>query len=168
MKTAVDKVKKGKGRVSMRASRRCARTTCSIPTSATWPPAGRRAWWRRMCRTAAGASGSMPRRSSGRRLPSSTPGWANVAGALWGELRHPEFKGFSVLEMLEQERLESDAHAHPFDGYVEKPARVSSTCLVSVARNRYSVPCELANQGSAPGCIPTGGYCRSRRHCGQP
>ena len=34
----------------------------------------------------------------------------------------------------------------PFDGYVEKPARVSSTCLVSVAKNRYSVPCELAGQ----------------------
>jgi hypothetical protein len=34
----------------------------------------------------------------------------------------------------------------PFDGYLEKPARVSSTCLVAVARNRYSVPCELAGQ----------------------
>ena len=34
----------------------------------------------------------------------------------------------------------------PFDGYGEKPARGSSTCLVSVARNRYSVPCELAGQ----------------------
>jgi hypothetical protein len=34
----------------------------------------------------------------------------------------------------------------PFDGYVEKPARVSSTCLVSVHRNRYSVPCEFAGQ----------------------
>jgi len=34
----------------------------------------------------------------------------------------------------------------PFDGYVESPARVSSTCLVAVARNRYSVPCELAGQ----------------------
>ena len=33
-----------------------------------------------------------------------------------------------------------------FDGSVEKVARVSSTCLVSVARNRYSVPCELAGQ----------------------
>lgn len=31
----------------------------------------------------------------------------------------------------------------PFDCYVEKPARVSSTCLVSVALNRYSVPCVL-------------------------
>ena len=28
----------------------------------------------------------------------------------------------------------------PFDGYVEQPQRVSSTCLISVDRNRYSVP----------------------------
>ena len=33
----------------------------------------------------------------------------------------------------------------PFDGYVEVLARVSSTCLVTVQRNRYSVPCHLAN-----------------------
>ena len=66
--------------------------------------------------------------------------------ALWGELRHPEFKELSVLEMLEQERLEMMPMPSAFDGYVEKPARVSSTCLVSVARNRYSVPCELAGQ----------------------
>ena len=31
-----------------------------------------------------------------------------------------------------------------FDGYVEKPARVSSTCLVTVSRKRYPVPCEFA------------------------
>jgi len=34
----------------------------------------------------------------------------------------------------------------PFDGYVEISARVSSTCLITVKRNRYSVPCELAGQ----------------------
>ena len=34
----------------------------------------------------------------------------------------------------------------PFDGYVEKTSRVSSTCLVTVARNRYSVPCEWAGK----------------------
>ena len=34
----------------------------------------------------------------------------------------------------------------PFDGYVEKPARVSSICLVSVARKRYTVPCEFPGQ----------------------
>ena len=34
----------------------------------------------------------------------------------------------------------------PFDGYVERAARVSSTCLVVATRNRYSVPCEWACQ----------------------
>mgnify|MGYP001197269588 CR=1 FL=1 len=34
----------------------------------------------------------------------------------------------------------------PFDGYIEVLARVSSTCLVTLQRNRYSVPCRLANQ----------------------
>jgi len=48
--------------------------------------------------------------------------------------------------MLENERPHLMPMFGPFDGYVENPARVSSTCLVVVARNRYSVPCELAGQ----------------------
>ena len=66
--------------------------------------------------------------------------------SLWSELRHPEHKEFSVAEMLELEQAEMMPMPVPFDGYVEKPARVSSTCLVSVQRNRYSVPCELAGE----------------------
>jgi transposase len=65
---------------------------------------------------------------------------------LWSELRHPEHPAFTLAEMLEHERDALMPVPAPFDGYVEKPARVSSTCLVSVARNRYSVPCELAGQ----------------------
>jgi hypothetical protein len=42
----------------------------------------------------------------------------------------------------------------PFDGYVEVLARVSSTCLVSVQRNRYSVPCHLANHKIAVHLYP--------------
>ena len=33
-----------------------------------------------------------------------------------------------------------------FDGYVEHTVRVSSTCLICVARNRDSVPCERVGQ----------------------
>jgi len=66
--------------------------------------------------------------------------------ALWAELRHPEHTQFSVAEMLEHELPHLMPMPESFDGYVENPARVSSTCLVSVARNRYSVPCELAGQ----------------------
>jgi len=66
--------------------------------------------------------------------------------SLWNEIRHPEYKDFSVLEMLEQERVQMMPVPTAFDGYVEKEVRVSSTCLVSVQRNRYSVPCELAGR----------------------
>lgn len=34
----------------------------------------------------------------------------------------------------------------PFDGYTETLGKVSSTCLVTLDRNRYSVPCELVGQ----------------------
>jgi hypothetical protein len=43
----------------------------------------------------------------------------------------------------------------PFDGYVARQARVSSTCLVAVARNRYSVPCEYAGQMADTRLYPT-------------
>ena len=66
--------------------------------------------------------------------------------SLWSEIRHPEYKHFSVAEVLEQERSELMPMPTPFDGYVERSAKVSSTCLVAVARNRYSVPSELAGQ----------------------
>jgi transposase len=66
--------------------------------------------------------------------------------ALWEQVRHPEHEQFTIAEMLEHERAELMPMPEPFDGYVEKPARVSSTCLVTVARNRYSVPCELAGK----------------------
>ena len=61
-------------------------------------------------------------------------------------MRHPEYAQFSVAEALEHEQSHLMPMTTPFDGYVEKPARVSSTCLVSVARNRYSVPCEFFGQ----------------------
>ncbi len=48
-----------------------------------------------------------------------------------------------LADMLEQEQSQMMAMPAPFDGYVEKAARVSSTCLVSVDRNRYSVLCRL-------------------------
>ena len=66
--------------------------------------------------------------------------------ALWDELKHPEHSQFNIAEMLEHERTFLMPMPAPFDGYVETPARVSSTCLVAVAKNRYSTPCELAGQ----------------------
>jgi hypothetical protein len=57
--------------------------------------------------------------------------------------------------MLEHELPHLMPMPEPFDGYVENPARVSSTCLVTVLRNRYSVPCELAGQMVSTRLYPT-------------
>ena len=65
---------------------------------------------------------------------------------LWAQIKHPEHPAFTLAEMLEHEQASLMPMPAAFDGYVEKPARVSSTCLVAVARNRYSVPCELAGK----------------------
>jgi len=64
--------------------------------------------------------------------------------ALWLEVQHPD-AGITVADALEQEQIYLMPMPTPFDGYVEVLARVSSTCLVTVQRNRYSVPCHLAN-----------------------
>ncbi len=65
---------------------------------------------------------------------------------LWAELPWPESSSMTVQEAFEIEQ----SHLMPvpglFDGYVEVIARVSSTCLVTVKRNRYSVPCRWANR----------------------
>ena len=67
--------------------------------------------------------------------------------AIWVDTPHPQHRHCSIAEVLVLEHEHLMGMPHPFDGYVEKPARVSSTCLVTVvARNRYSVPCEWAGK----------------------
>jgi transposase len=63
--------------------------------------------------------------------------------AAW-DAPHPDLPGVTIREAWLQERAQLMPVPTPFDGYVEVPARVSSTSLVSVARNRYSVPCAWA------------------------
>lgn len=57
---------------------------------------------------------------------------------------HPDFPALTIQDAWEHEQPLLMPLPTPFDGYVELPARVSSTCLVTIARNRYSVPCALA------------------------
>jgi len=66
--------------------------------------------------------------------------------SLWSELRHPDSKELSIAEMLEQEQAQMMPMTTPFDGYAEDSVKVTSTCLVNVQRNRYSVPCEWAGK----------------------
>jgi hypothetical protein len=66
--------------------------------------------------------------------------------ALWDELRHTEYGDLTIAEMLEHEQPSLMPMVTPFDGYVETLGKISSTCLVSFDRSRYSAPCELVGQ----------------------
>ena len=50
-----------------------------------------------------------------------------------------------VAEVLQHEQAQLMPCPRPFDGYVEVLARVISTALIHLQRNRYSVPAERAN-----------------------
>jgi transposase len=66
--------------------------------------------------------------------------------ALWQAVRHPEFDDLTVAEMLEHEQPSLMPMVPAFDGYVEALGKVASTCLVTLERNRYSAPCEFVGQ----------------------
>ncbi|WP_372750465.1 IS21 family transposase [Litorivivens sp.] len=65
---------------------------------------------------------------------------------LWQETAHPEFKVRSLAECLEDERAQMMPVPAAFDGFIETNKRVTSTCLISHEHNRYSVPASFANR----------------------
>ncbi len=146
MKTAVDKVSKGKGRtVNARFTVMCSHYLfdpdfCNVASG--WEKGiveknvqdSRRRIW-------------LDARANTFHSFEALNAWlAQRCRALWQELVHPQYNGLTVAEVLELERVEMMPMPTAFDGYVERTVRVSSTCLISVARNRYSVPCERVGQ----------------------
>jgi hypothetical protein len=146
MKTAVDKVKKGKGRIVNARFLTMASHYLFDPD---------------FCNVASGWEKGVVEKNvqdSRRRI------WQDAANrrfgsylelnlwllercrALWREIRHPEHAQLSVADVLEHEQAFLMPMPAPFDGYLESQHKASSTCLVSVASNRYSVPCEFAGQ----------------------
>ncbi|MDB5800592.1 MAG: integrase core domain protein [Rhodocyclales bacterium] len=64
----------------------------------------------------------------------------------WEQMTHPEWPTLTLAELLQDEQLQMMPKSQAFDGYVERAARVSSTALVHLQRNRYSVPAEYAHR----------------------
>ena len=60
--------------------------------------------------------------------------------------RHPEQTGRTIADCFIEEKPLLIPVKAVFDGYVEKTLRVSSTCLIKVDHNRYSVPAEWSNR----------------------
>lgn len=65
---------------------------------------------------------------------------------VWAETQHPTMPTFTVAELWQDEQAKLMPCPKAFDGYVEHPVRVSSTALIHLERNRYSVPTEYAHQ----------------------
>lgn len=60
--------------------------------------------------------------------------------------KHPEQTERSISDCFAEEKALLIPVKAVFDGYVEKTMRVSSTCLIKVDHNRYSVPAEWSNR----------------------
>ena len=57
---------------------------------------------------------------------------------LWQETAHPQLKNRSLAECLEDEQAKMMQVPAAFDGFVEHSKRVSSTCLITFEHNRYA------------------------------
>ncbi|MEN2675959.1 IS21 family transposase, partial [Herbaspirillum huttiense] len=94
-------------------------------------------------------------RDSRHRIWQRVPAFPNLAALnlwlaeeckrLWKEVKHPELD-VSVWSAWCNERTHLMPMGKPFDGFVEQTKRVSPTCLVTLDRNRYSVPSSFANR----------------------
>ena len=65
--------------------------------------------------------------------------------ALWEETPHKALPG-SISDVWEAEKPMLMALPPAFDGFIEHSKRVSPTCLITFERNRYSVPASFANR----------------------
>ena len=144
MKTAVDKIKKGKDRV---VNARFAAMVSHYLFEADF------------CTPAAGwEKGQVEKnvQDARRRLWQTAPAFdtldalndwlAERCKALWEEIEHPERSGLTVAAVWREEQPLLMAMPRPFDGFVEHAKGVSPTCLIRFDRNRYSVPASYANR----------------------
>jgi transposase len=60
--------------------------------------------------------------------------------------KHPEFKDRTIWEVFQDEQALLMALRGPFDGFVEKAVRATTTCLIIADHNRYSVDARAAGR----------------------
>jgi len=65
---------------------------------------------------------------------------------LWQELSHPQDRHRTLDDYWQAEQDSLMAVPAAFDGFLEFNKRVTSTCLISHEQNRYSVPASFANR----------------------
>ena len=144
MKTAVDKIGRGKARTVNARFIAMASHYLFEPT---------------FCNPASGwEKGQVEKngQDARRRVWQDVPAFARLAAlndwleqrcvALWHEIKHPEQKDRTRAEVWADEQPHLMLLPPPFDGFVEHTRRVSPTCLLAFERDRYSVPSPCANR----------------------
>ena len=144
MKTAVDRIGRGKARV---VNARFTAMTSHYLFEATF------------CNPASGwEKGQVEKQvqDARRRVWQEVPVFASLAAlndwleqrciALWREVKHPEQKERTIAEVWADEQPHLMPLPPPFDGFIEHTKRVSPTCLIAFERDRYSVPSPFANR----------------------
>jgi len=147
MRTAIDKVGRGKERQVNARFVPWSATSCSRPGSAIRPPAGRRADREERSGCSSPALAADPEFSL-------AGGAERLAGGAMPRTvgRDPAQRATrTVAEAWREEAQHLMQLPRPFDGFVEYAKRVSPTCLIHLERNRYSVPASFANCPSACG-----------------
>jgi hypothetical protein len=66
--------------------------------------------------------------------------------ALWQEIGRPDYKNRMIADVWQDEVVCLMSVPTPFDGFIEQSKRVSSICLITYDNNRYSVPASFANR----------------------
>ena len=61
-------------------------------------------------------------------------------------IKHPEFKDRTIWDVFQEERASLMQLIGPFDGFVEKAVRATTTCLIMADHNRYSVDARAAGR----------------------
>jgi hypothetical protein len=61
-------------------------------------------------------------------------------------IMHPEFRDRTIWDVFQEERPSLMEMRGPFDGFVEKAVRASTTCLIMADHNRYSVDARAAGR----------------------
>lgn len=144
MKTAVDKVLRGKAR---QVNKRFQAMVSHYLFEAEF------------CNPAAGwEKGQVEKgvRDARNRIWQDAPAFASLAAlnewlqnrcqSLWHTLAHPEHPHQTMADVWNDEQAHLMPVSQAFDGFVEHSKRVTSTCLVVFEHNRYSVPASFANR----------------------
>ena len=82
---------------------------------------------------------------------------------LWTEVKHPEHKQFSVAEMLEHERLQMMPMPAAFDGYVEEVARCQQHLPGDGGRQPLLGAVRAGRADAQHPAVPDAGHGRGRR-----